>query len=327
MIAKWACLAVSVIFLLVCSSASLAGGQNKGAALDKPYGVCAGRNFDPAMLDKLKSTHIGWLRRGLGWDRVERVKGQYDWTEYDQFVDQAKAHGFKVMAILLDTAPWATRDKSLANTKQAHKQVPDPKSWNEFVTAAVKHYRGRVDAWEIGNEPNGPSFFEGTLDDFRDVMLNGATAVIQKNDSTTPMVGPAFAASKSFRNGKMSELFAPVLAKNAASPLSAISIHVYGTPAEIIGAGLEARAIMKKAGLGDKQLWLTEFGWNTNNVSEQAQKDKMVAFLNLNSQQHVFDKFFYYRLTDGGKTLTGSRPDMFGILRKDYSAKPILSAM
>lgn len=309
--------------LAFCAQAAYAN-KDVQSGNSKPYGICAGTNFDSQMLDEIGSTHIGWLRKGLSWNRIERTQGHYDWSEYDAFVKEAKSHGYKVMAILLGTAPWAVRDKSLANTKGAHKQVPDPEAWDQFVRAAVTHYHGLVDAWEVGNEPNGPDFFLGSLDDYRDVVLEGACKVIRQIEPKALIVGPALATSKASRRGTMPQLFAPILAHDGAHSVDAFSIHVYGTPMEIMSAGEEARRILQKAGLGNKPLWLTEFGWNTNNISEEAQKEKMQKFLALNQQLHVYDQFFYYRLMDGGSTLTGN-PDKHGILRSDHSQKPIVS--
>jgi len=292
---------------------------------EKTYGIGAGTNFSPRALDAIRSSKIDWLRKELIWSKVEKQPGQYDWTDFDAFVDAAKSRGYKVMAVLIDTPSWAVRDKTLANSPDAHKQIPTPEYWRRFVTAAVTHYRNRVDAWEVGNKPNVPFFFSGSLDDYREVILKEASSAIQKIDGKAIIVAPGLTTRKAADAATLAELFEPVFAKGGAKATDVVSIHVYGTPKEIISAGAQAREFMRSAGIGDKKLWLTEFGWNTSNITEQVQKNNMLKLQALNQQQGAFQKMFYCRLIDGGKTMTGN-PDKHGILREDLSPKPIKSA-
>lgn len=76
------------------------------------------------------------------WDLVERKRGQFIW--FDKEVDMARAAGFDLMFNLepCRIPRWAskmTRDERRA-------------AWANYVTAMVRHYKGRVKHWTIGDE-------------------------------------------------------------------------------------------------------------------------------------------------------------------------------
>jgi hypothetical protein len=51
--------------------------------------------------------------------------------------------------------PWARSDqKSLGGTSRGHNEnLPDLKKWEDHVNKLISHYKGRITAWEMWNEP------------------------------------------------------------------------------------------------------------------------------------------------------------------------------
>jgi len=94
------------------------------------------------------------LRMQAGWNKTERVKGQYDFAWLDRIIDDAHRRGFK---------PWL--QTSYGNVLYpgggganlgAGMPVSDEalQAWDRWVTALVTRYKGKVLDWEVWNEPN-----------------------------------------------------------------------------------------------------------------------------------------------------------------------------
>ncbi|MDB5241008.1 MAG: putative exported protein [Spirosoma sp.] len=94
------------------------------------------------------------LRLQAGWDKTERVKGQYDWAWLDHIVDDATKRGLK---------PWLQAsygNHNYPNGGGSNLGAGMPTSpealaaWDHWVTAMVTRYKNKVTDWEIWNEPN-----------------------------------------------------------------------------------------------------------------------------------------------------------------------------
>ena len=155
---------LAIVALLL---AALAGRSPLAAQEISPYGVNVhvpvGEQL--AMLDDAVAAGIGWIRIDFIWAVVEPERGERRWQVYDELLAAAEARGLQVVAILAYPPKWATDGPELAGVPR------DPADWQGFVTRAVKRYRGRVDAWEVWNEPNLPHFWAGSRRQYLDVIL------------------------------------------------------------------------------------------------------------------------------------------------------------
>ncbi len=77
----------------------------------------------------------------------------YQFGIVDDTIAHAAKYGIRVQLALTGPAPvWATRNKKLGNYK------PNARLFAGFATAAVQHFKGRVDRYSIWNEPNWHSW-------------------------------------------------------------------------------------------------------------------------------------------------------------------------
>jgi hypothetical protein len=97
------------------------------------------------------------LRTNLHWAAVVSephaatapAEPAYAFEPYDRLVDEAAASGIRVQITLTGPAPaWASGDHQVSNVR------PDPARFGAFAGAAAAHFRGRVRAFSIWNEPN-----------------------------------------------------------------------------------------------------------------------------------------------------------------------------
>ncbi len=80
--------------------------------------------------------------------------GLYAWGEYDKLIAEAQRLKWKVLLTVTSPVPrWAT-----SNKKAPYVTKPDPKDFQEFMTAVGLHYGSQLSLYSIWNEPNHPAF-------------------------------------------------------------------------------------------------------------------------------------------------------------------------
>jgi hypothetical protein len=80
--------------------------------------------------------------------------GLYGWGEYDALLAEAQRLKWKVLLTVTSPVPrWAT-----SNKKAPYVTKPDPKDFQEFMTAVARHFGSQVSLYSIWNEPNHPAF-------------------------------------------------------------------------------------------------------------------------------------------------------------------------
>ena len=102
-------------------------------------------------LKMAKEAGFSWVKQRFEWRNIEKSKkGAYEWYEAERIVDAVNKAGLG-MVVRLDNQPeWARRDKLFPNNGPPDK-LDD---WRDFVEAVSDHFKGKVAAYEVWNEPN-----------------------------------------------------------------------------------------------------------------------------------------------------------------------------
>lgn len=100
-------------------------------------------------LDNMSAIGFKVARRDLGWDRIERQKGVYDFANpgYDAFVERCRKRGIRIIFIL----DYSNR---LCELKRSVQTEAGRQAFAAWAQAAAERYRGNGILWEIWNEPN-----------------------------------------------------------------------------------------------------------------------------------------------------------------------------
>jgi hypothetical protein len=78
----------------------------------------------------------------------------YAWGQYDAVIAEAQRLHWKVLLTVSSPVPrWATSDR-----KAPYLTRPDPRDFQEFMTAVGRHYGSQVATFAIWNEANHPAF-------------------------------------------------------------------------------------------------------------------------------------------------------------------------
>jgi hypothetical protein len=121
----------------------------------------------PHAMAQLRSLGVKALRVELYWHEVAPGANSatrpafeatnpaaYNWSQYDPVIAEAQRLHWQVLLTVTSPVPrWAT-----SNRKAPYVTKPDPKDFQEFMTAVARHFGSEVSLYSIWNEPNHPAF-------------------------------------------------------------------------------------------------------------------------------------------------------------------------
>ncbi len=163
------------------------------------------------------------IRLQAGWAKCEKVKGVYNWQWLDSIIDFAAANGLQPWLETSYGNPIYAGGGGTGLLNSLMKSDEAYTAWDRWVEALVTRYKGRVQEWEIWNEPdhhlqnNSPEIIAG---------LNIRTAeIIKKIQPDARIAGLAFASN---RNTEYLDRFLKVIAdKGKLSLFEWLSYHSY----------------------------------------------------------------------------------------------------
>jgi polysaccharide biosynthesis protein PslG len=236
-----------------------------------------------AQIDKdvagIAALHSHWIRTAVRWDLVEPSSpSSDDWTKADRIVGDATAHGLSLILDVTGTPPWARRPGA-GNVEFP----PDLHTYATFAGKLATRYRGRVAAYELGNEPNHVKSFAKPDPALYETVLQYSYPVIKAADPKAVVLTGGLGGNKNTGSIVPGDVFLAALYKDGAKPyFDGVSYHPYTYPDlpsnDAAKPGwtrmLDARRIMVANGDAAKKIWVTEDGAPTggpNSVSEVQQ--------------------------------------------------------
>jgi len=98
-----------------------------------------------------KEAGFRWVKQSIEWRYVEpHVKGTYEFNEPDRLIDLIGKLGLKVVARVDNQPVWARSDKIFPGSGPPDK----PQDLADVLHAIAARYKGRIQAYEVWNEPN-----------------------------------------------------------------------------------------------------------------------------------------------------------------------------
>ncbi len=91
---------------------------------------------------------VTWVKQQIDWALYEPSEGAVNWAPIDEMVDAMDAAGMHILLTVTSAPSWA-RDSD-----QEKGPPVDYQTYANFVGQMAERYAGRVDAYEIWNEPN-----------------------------------------------------------------------------------------------------------------------------------------------------------------------------
>ncbi|MCG3206877.1 MAG: hypothetical protein FOGNACKC_00476 [Anaerolineae bacterium] len=102
-------------------------------------------------LKLIQDAGFRWVKQELPWRELEGAgKGQWQWATADRIMDQIDAHNLKVIVRLGAQPAWASGSVALPEVSPPD----DLQDFYDYVFAVASRYKGRVEAYQVWNEPN-----------------------------------------------------------------------------------------------------------------------------------------------------------------------------
>ena len=263
---------------------------------------------------------------GVRWDQIETKKGAYDWAALDRAVGAAERAGAtEILYVLGSTPKWAaSRFSSVDLYGPGTASLPKKSSYYlKYAKAVAKRYKGRITSYQIWNEANTRSFYNGgKYDGWIKLakLTKDASKAIRKIDkradivaaSSTVIPTPKF-QTESFFFRYLREI------KRQKAKVDAISVHLYPVnpkqgPDSRVASIAAVRKVMRKVGL-NKPLWDTEvnYGDRRNPAAQVVPKPKKaagyVSRTYLDSARYGIARTFWYGWDINVLGITMSNPD------------------
>lgn len=202
--------------------------------------------FDPSKTyDKLQKCGVKYVRLQSGWQRTEQVKGIYDFSWLDEIVDNLLKRGMIPWICLCYGnkiySPDAAKYFGGVGIPPIFTEY-EKKGWANYCKAIAKHYRGRVDMFEIWNEPDGLWCWKHGVNgkEYGEFVINTSKAIKEGNQNTY-IIGGSISGRDSV------SWFEGMMQTGCYKYIDAISYHLYSkTENRVVGTINNFRSIIDK---------------------------------------------------------------------------------
>ncbi len=170
-------------------------------------------------LDMIAAAGFKFIRMDFTWESIERKKGVYDWSAYDELTKNLARRGLRAYYILDYSNPLYEEKKGVASPQHPESVA----AFARWAAAAAKHFQGRHVVWEIWNEPN-ISFWKPAPDANQYATLALATMkAIRAADPQATIFAPG-------TSGLPWPFLESLFKSGALEFLDGVSVHPYRTP-------------------------------------------------------------------------------------------------
>lgn len=316
-----------------------------------------GAEFNQKTIDMVKGAGFGWVRIQVQWSELEPQKDQWNPLPLDRVVDQYNQAGVNILATLAKAPDWA-RDPS------GNQFLADYTNVAGVMHFLAERYKGKIQAYEVWNEQNLASEMGGTvrLADYGQMLEAGYNGAKQADPNVTIVFGgltptgvqdPKVAYDDvkyldsfyQFRNGAYTKFF------------DVLGVHVNATknapekmypddpgtgewtndPSFYFRRAEQIHDVMTEYG-DDRPIWITEFGWTTENaapgyeygkeVTEQNQADYLVGAFDWALQNWPWTKgMFVWNLNYSTISPPTDEKTPWSVLNSDWSPRPAYNAL
>jgi hypothetical protein len=306
------------------------------AVIPNGFGVnihfVGGREED---LDLIAAAGFKFVRMDFAWTAIEKQKGKYDWSEYDQLMANLDKRGVRALFILDYSHHLYEEEVTSPHpiTGATHRTTASPQhpesiaAFARWAAESAKHFHGRHIIWEIWNEPNGHFWAPKPDAQQYSALAIAAAKAIREAEPQATILGPA-------SSGFPWEYLETFLKSGVLEYLDAVSVHPYRnlkqSPETAAPDYKKLRDLIARyapAGKANMPILSGEWGYSThrNGVSLQTQADFAVRQQLSNLLNGVPLSIWYDWKNDGDDP--NENEHNFGTVMPNLSPKPTYLAI
>lgn len=270
-----------------------------------------GRKRMEKAADIAMAVGVKWSREEMMWAAIEPERGKFDWSRYDAVIETARSRGISVYGIIDYWNKWTK--------PYTPEGIAD---YADYCKALVGRYKGKINHWEIWNEPN--IFFWPGPKDVYPQLLKAAYKAIKEVDPNAQVLGCSTAG--------IDPAFVKMV-MDAGAPFDILTIHPYRYTLDDEQFIRELQDIHKLTVQMDgkpRPVWITEMGWGTdipNGVTERQQASLLARTYLCTAASQAAKNVSWYDFRDDGGCPFYNEHSMGVIHTYDFSPKPAYRAL
>ncbi len=271
--------AVLLLLVIVPALGAQFGGPVYAASIPPPTGartIGYGVNTiaAPDRLDRAKSIGFNWVKLLAAWKNIQTSRTTFDWKGLDGDIERANSRGMRILLRVDQSPAWAS------GTDAYNAPPINDADFGDFMAALAARYKGRIQAYEIWNEPNLKTEWGGRQPDPGKYarMLKDLYPKVKRADPNAIIVTGGLATTGDGGPGDAwgdTAYLRAMYEAGAKGSFDAIGSHPYGGPypPEASGGDAPLGVYFRRAeehhaiGLSfgdDVAVWSTEVGWLYN---------------------------------------------------------------
>ncbi|WP_214627558.1 S-layer homology domain-containing protein [Paenibacillus agaridevorans] len=268
------------------------------------------------------------VRDELQWNKVEKTPGVLDFERHDGWVNELSDRGIQIIGVINGNLTYYSGLDGVTNSyKYGPRSMKELDGIANYAYETARHYKGKVDTFEIWNEPNLKGFWmpEPNVTDYAAMVKRVAEAIRLGNPDAVIIAG-------SVANQQGYTYLNDMLENGVFPYIDAISFHPYSWPNDPdtqYESKLQNYADTLKPFGAWKDLYVTEVNWHTadniQGVSEELQARYLIKHYAISADHGLKVSSIYDWRNDGEDPL--SNEHNYGITHADYSAKRSLIAL
>ncbi len=266
---------------------------------------------------------VRWVREDFNWQQLSPVGNRVSVRRLDRAIDAARSAGLRVLGLPTAWPAW-THPYTARGVSE----------FTKYLRTIATRYRGKVDAWEIWNEPNLPLSWRGSAEQYVE-LLAASYATLKEVDPGVLVVGPCAAGPGDLSNpASVASLAWIERVLNVRRPLfDVFSFHPYEGRRSPEAAGLTETVgrlqRMVQASGHPSRIWITEQGWASdyrNPTIDDLEQARLLIRAYLLSRIAGVENYFWYDARNDGLS-ADDHEDNYGLLRRDFSEKASYQAL
>lgn len=192
------------------------------------------------------------------WADIQPTRDSWNFAQLDKYVEVAGQHHVNLLLTMGMTPQWAS-SRPLEHDAQQETGLAappkDPELWRSYVRQLARRYKGKIQAYELWNEPNDSRYFSGTPEELVQ-LASIAYREIKVADPSALIVCPSPAPSGGIK------WLNRYLAAGGAKYCDIVGYHFYSTkPEDIVHNAKAVQEVAERFGI--RAVWNTELGWAT----------------------------------------------------------------